>query len=333
MIEFNNPSAFLFLLLIPVMMFLRYMKIFSKLAFPMILVDWNSVPLKRENTFRIFFSGAAKICLTLFYVFLVMAFASPVKHTQTKVYNSKGSSIIFVLDVSPSMAASDMENRTRFDVAKQAISTILMKNESDDFGLVEMAETSIVSVPPTMDRKTFLAKLNSISIGELGDGTAIGTGLSCAVFHLEKSSSVRKSIVLITDGENNAGSINPVTAARFAREKGISVYVLGVGTKGVVHLEYTDPKTQKVYSGYLESNFDNAALSRISLEANGKYFEADTISALSQAVSSINKTESAVVSYHMKNNDIEYYRIFLYFAAAFVTLAWIFRRFVLQEVL
>jgi Ca-activated chloride channel family protein len=178
-----------------------------------------------------------------------------------------------------------------------------------------------------------LAKLNSISIGELGDGTAIGTGLSCAVFHLEKSSSVRKSIVLITDGENNAGSINPVTAARFAREKGISVYVLGVGTKGVVHLEYTDPKTQKVYSGYLESNFDNAALSRISLEANGKYFEADTISALSQAVSSINKTESAVVSYHMKNNDIEYYRIFLYFAAAFVTLAWIFRRFVLQEVL
>lgn len=333
MFGFDNPAAFFLLLFIPVIYFLRYLKILSGIYFPLNLGDWNGRSFLWNKGFRKILSATVRVFVMAAYVLLVTALADPVMRITEKVYTSRGSDIVFVVDVSPSMAARDIGSGQRLDAAKAAIKQIAASNSGDSFGLVEMAQTAALVVPPTMDRKSFFSRLDSLAVGELGDGTAIGTGLSCAVYHLENSSSPKKSIVLMTDGENNSGSVHPHTAAKFAASKGISLYVLGIGKRGTVPLEYSDPKTGHVYSGYLESKFDGTSLSKIAAEGEGKYFEIDSMQSLSQSVSSVSKNENVVQTYFIKNNDRKLYFNFIVAAAVLCLLAWILRRLFLQEVL
>lgn len=333
MVEFENPGAFLLLLLIPILYILRHIGILSRITFALNMSDWNGANFSWDGRVRKFFSVIVKILCIAFYVCLVIACASPVYHRQQKVYSSRGASIIFVVDVSPSMAARDIGELHRLEAAKDAIRSLAVQNDGSEFGLVEMAESACLLIPPTMDRKVFFERLDGMNVGELGDGTAIGNGLSLAVYHLENSPAEKKAVVLITDGENNAGSVHPNTAARLAKSKKISLYILGIGTRGIVPLDYVDPKTNRVYSGYLESNFDSSNMAKLASECDGKYFETGSLISLSQALASIGKSESVVQSYHIKNNDTFLYAFFLAGAAVFVMLAWIIKRIFLQEVL
>lgn len=333
MIEFENPFSFFLLALIPVLFFLRYLKLFTKISFPLILSDWNGENFKWDSKARKFFSFIATLSVFSAYVLTVIALANPVLRKQEKIFTSRGSDIIFVIDVSPSMAARDIGDGSRLDAARDAIYTVASSNEGDSLGLVELAGEAAYIVPPTMDRKVFYDKLQSIVVGELGDGTAIGTGLSCAVYHLEHSTSSHKSIILITDGENNAGQIHPFTAAHMALANNIKLYVLGVGTKGEVPLEYTDPKTGKVYAGKFYSNYESSALAEIASEAKGKFYEVETLQSLTQALVSVSKKENTAQTYSIKNNDTPYYQKFLFAAILLIALAWIIRRIFLQEII
>ncbi len=333
MIEFENPAAFFFLLLIPVLYFLRYIKILTPVSFPLNLSDWGKENFKWERKFRKFLSVFVRILVFAAYILLICAFANPVKRSQKKVYSSRGADIVFVLDISPSMAAQDIAGSNRIDASRNAIKFIAEENTGCALGLVEMAQNAVMLVPPTMDRKIFFTRLDSIKAGELGDGTAIGTGISLAVYHLEKSTAGKKAIVLITDGENNSGSIHPLTAAHLAFEKEISLYVLGIGTKGTVHLEYADPKTGRVYSGFFDSDFNSANLAAIASEAKGKYFEVESMASLSQSLASVLKDENVVQTYHIQSRDTPVYSQFLIAAVLLFVFAWIIRRIFLQEIL
>ena len=333
MIDFENPAAFFLLLLIPMYYFLKHMKLFTKISFPLTLSDWNGLSFSWNKRFYKFISTVAKFFLICGFVFLIVAYASPVVHHQEKVYTSRGADILFVIDTSPSMAAKGIAGGTRLDAAKQAIHALAQDDSGDAFGLVEMARDSAVIVPPTLDRLSFFNRLDNLVVGEMGDGTAIGNGLSCAVYHLSKSTAVRKCIVLITDGENNAGSVHPYTAARLAHAKDISLYVLGVGTKGTVPLEYVDPKTGHLYSGYLKSEYDAAALSQLASEADGRFFGVDTMASLSQTLTTIGKHEAVIQSYHIRSHDENFYSQMLVAAAVCFVLAWFLRRLYLKELL
>ncbi|MCQ2248909.1 MAG: VWA domain-containing protein [Treponema sp.] len=333
MFEFENPSAFLLLLLIPILYIMRNLRLLSRISFDLNLSDWNGTNFIWNTKPRKILSGITRVLCIFFYINLVTALANPLHHTQQKIYSSRGATIFFVLDVSPSMAAKDIGDINRLESSKNAIRTLASVNDGADIGLIEMAQTASVIIPPTMDRKIFFQRLDSITAGELGDGTAIGNGISLAVYHLESISAAKKSIVLITDGENNAGSIHPYTAARLAGKKDISLYVVGIGTKGSVPLEYTDPKTGKFYSGYLESNFDTSSLSKTAAEGNGLFFEVESLQSLSQALSQINRNETVIQSYHVKKQAVCYYRHFIIAAIICIILAWIIRRIILLEVL
>ncbi|HBG65000.1 MAG TPA: hypothetical protein DDW78_00815 [Treponema sp.] len=333
MMEFENPFAFFLLLLVPLLYFLRYLKLFRGITFPLTLSDWHGASFDwRQGGFG-FLSVLARVLAVCAYACAVTAYAGPVVRHQQKVYSSRGADIVFVVDTSPSMAAKDIGGMTRLDAAKQAIRLLADSDGGDSFGLVEMARDAAVSVPPTMDRNVFFDKIDKLVVGGLGDGTAIGTGLSCALFHLERSGSERRCIVLITDGENNAGSISPYTAARLVREKQVSLYVLGIGTRGSVPLEYVDPKTGRMYSGYLKSEYDSQTLSKIASEADGKFFTVESLNALAHAFDSVARNESVAQSYRVRNYDTGYYGAFLLAAACFACLAWVIRRVLLQEVL
>jgi Ca-activated chloride channel family protein len=172
-----------------------------------------------------------------------------------------------------------------------------------------------------------------LRIGELGDGSALGTGLSLALYHLDKSKAPKKSIVLITDGENNAGNIHPLTAARLCRENNISLYVLGIGTRGIVLVEYVDPISGHVISGQYDSNYDSVSLALIASEAGGKYFEVDSMRLLQQTLSAVERNESVIQSYHIKNEDTRLSYNFIFIAIIFFVIAWVIRRFILREVI
>lgn len=333
MLDFQNPAAFLLLIFIPLLYIARRFHLFSGIYFPITFHDWNGKAFEWTNYFTKTIAIIAELLCTTSYICVVLAFASPVIHNQEKVYTSRGADILFVIDTSPSMAAKDIANEMRLEAACQAVHTFANFNEGTSFALVAMATEAAVVVPPTEDKNIFLERLDSLKIGELGDESAIGTGLATAVYHLISSTAAKKCIVLITDGENNAGSIHPNTAARLAKENNIALYVLGLGTKGVVPLEYVDQKTGNVISGYLKSDFDENQLRKIALQADGNYFSVENTGELASAITSIGKEQVLSQSYHIKNLDKLYYKNLLFIAIILIIISWCMKRLYLQDLI
>ena len=261
--NFENPAAFFLLVIIPALFILRRLKIFNRISFPAVLADWEGRHFEWKGHPQKFLSVFAAILFTAGFLISVCALAAPVISNQEKVYTSLGTDIVFVVDTSPSMSAKDMEGGQRLDAAKNAIYTLTSKNDGSRYGLVGLGSNAAVLVPPTSDLTFFSERLSQISAGAFGNGSAIGDGLSTAVCHLVSSSAQKKCIVLLTDGENNAGEIHPETAAQLASDNNITIYVVGIGSKGKVPIEYTDPVTKRLYSGYLDSNFNPASLKKL----------------------------------------------------------------------
>ena len=329
--SFENPAAFCLLLLIPLLYLFRSLKIFNQISFPAVFEDWEGRSFEWKGKSQKFLSVLARIFFTAGFFISVAALAAPVISNQEKVYTSLGTDIVFVLDTSPSMSAKDMDGIQRLEAAKNAIYTLSNKRDGSRYGLVALGSNAAVLVPPTSDLNFFSERLTSISAGVLGNGSAIGDGLSTAVCHLVSSSAPKKCIVLLTDGENNAGEIHPETAAQLASDNDITIYVVGIGTKGKVPIEYTDPATGKLYSGYLDSNFNPASLKKIASISKGKYFEAQTLDELSGILSTVSKAETVSQNYTYRTVNHLFYKQFLTVALILFILAWFIRRVILKE--
>jgi Ca-activated chloride channel family protein len=225
---------------------------------------------------------------------LFFSAAGPVtKKTETVLVN-RGADIIFVLDVSPSMAALDMDGNTRFTAAKTLIAEFADKRPSDNIGLAALGSDAVLLLPPATDREALYLRLDSLRIGELGEGTALGMGLAAAAYHLDKSNAKRKIAVLLTDGENNAGLIHPETAASLLRDMGISLWVIGIGSAGEVPIDYLDPFTKIRRAGLFDSRFDIESLRRLSLTGGGTFIYAPTANSFAGAFSKLDEGEITV---------------------------------------
>ena len=337
MIQFENPSAFLFLLAIPIIYVLRHLGIFSRISFPLTISDWEGKTFVYTDYFSNICGIFSHLLALLAFVSLVTALANPIIRHQEKIYTSRGSDILFVLDTSPSMAARDIQlvngQTSRLEAAKLGIKTLVTSQKGANYGLVAMASEAACIVPPTNDLDLFLNRLDSLNVGEFGEGSAIGIGLSSAVYHLSSSLAPKKCIVLITDGENNAGSVHPETAANLAFENGITIYSFGIGTKGTVPIEYIDLKSGKVHSGFYESDFDTQPLEKIAGLAGGSYFGIESTASLSASLSQISQQEDSVQTFHYRSIDTNCYENFLLLAGILFIFAWIIRRIFLSEII
>ena len=329
--SFENPAAFFLLILIPALFILRHFKIFNRISFPAVLADWEGRHFEWKGKTQKFLSVISSIFYILAFLISVGALAAPVISNQEKVYTSLGTDIVFVLDTSPSMSAKDVDGGQRLEAAKNAIYMLTNKNDGSRYGLVGLGSSAAVIVPPTSDQTFFSERLSQITAGSFGNGSAIGDGLSTAVCHLVSSSAQKKCIVLLTDGENNAGEIHPETAAQLAADNKITIYVVGIGSKGKVPIEYTDPVTGRLYSGYLDSNFNPASLKKISDIANGRYFEALTLNELSDILTTVAKTEAVSQTFTYRTVNHLYYKKFLSMAILLFILAWFIKRVILKE--
>ena len=333
MLEFLNPAAFLLFLLIPLLFLLRYLKIFRQVTFMAVLADWKGKAFEWKGRFRRLVSLLAKSLIFLGFAGVVFALADPVMTHQEKVYTSLGTDIVFVIDTSPSMAANDVGGNTRLESAKNTIRSVAAEYDGCRFGMVVLGSEASVLVPPTADLNLFTGRLDDVKVGILGNGSAIGDGLSTAVCHLVSSSAQKRTIILLTDGENNAGQIHPETAASLAAENDIPVYVIGIGTKGTVPIEYVDPKTGKVYSGYLDSNFNSASLRRIASMTRGRYFEVSTAQEFTRTFETVIKSESVSQNYTFRTVNQSCFKTILLWAILLLCAGWFIKRIVLREML
>ncbi|MDR0876988.1 MAG: VWA domain-containing protein [Treponema sp.] len=225
---------------------------------------------------------------------LFVSAAAPVLKTTETVFLNRGADIIFVIDTSPSMAGIDMDGESRFTAAKKLLVSFAEKRSSDAIGLAAVGNDAALLVPPTTDREVLYSRLEDLQIAELGDGTALGLGLAVAGFHLGNSSAPRRAAVLITDGENNAGSIHPETAAESLRDLGVSLWVIGVGSSGEVPLDYVDPATRMRRTGTFESRFNSESFLEISRAGGGTYIQAPHADALAAAFASLDEGEMVI---------------------------------------
>ncbi|MDR1904076.1 MAG: VWA domain-containing protein [Treponema sp.] len=235
------------------------------------------------NIFRVF--NIAGIGL------LFAAAAGPVSVYTWTVWLDRGADIVFVLDISPSMAALDMNGRSRFDAARNLIRDFSLSRPMDAIGLAVLGSDAAMLLPPTLDRDSLISRLEKLRIGEMGDGSALGMGLAAAALHLKNSEASPRAVVLITDGENNAGSVHPHTAAAALRGLGASLWIIGVGSSGEVPINYTDPFTNIRRTGTFDSRFDAESLRNLSEAGGGVYISAPSGEALSAAFSRFDEAE------------------------------------------
>lgn len=330
---FSNPIAFLLLFFIPILPLLRSVGVLKYPALYAILCDWGDTARSMTGKIRRTVSAVASMFTVLCYVCTVIAAAGPVTIQQEKVYQSLASEVMFIVDTSPSMAARDIDGKSRLEAAKQAIMEVTEKMGGAAIGLTALASEAAVVVPATCDRTTFLERLSSLTAGYMGSGTAIGTALATAACHIANSSAQNKCCVLVTDGESNEGFINSERAAQLLRKENVALYVLGIGTSGIVPLEYTDPVSGKLYRGTLESHFDPTVLKRVASEGGGRYFSIQRKDELISVLLDVSRSVALTQSYFLKTETADKSTLPLLLATIFAVIAWLCKRLLLKEVL
>jgi Ca-activated chloride channel family protein len=252
---------------------------------------------KPGTGWRRLLSVLAALGFWLGFVSLIVALAGPVVVTKRRDYLTRGIDLIIALDESPSMSARDTGEGNRFEAAKEVIEKFIAERDNDFIGLVSFAAEAALRVPATLDYSAILDALGSLQIMELGDGTAIGMGIAVSALHLKNSGGQEKVIVLLTDGDNNAGEILPLEAARIAARLGIRVYTIGLGREGEATLEFIDPDTGKQYRGVYKGKFNEPLLQEMAHLTGGRYFHAGgkgTLSVVFQEIDALEKTDKQV---------------------------------------
>ena len=328
---FDNPFlAAAALIIIPAAAF-----VFSRFKNPFVatipLGAPGGIPFKTSHIGGIV--NLLKVLETAGVFLLFLSAAGPSIKTTETVFLNRGADIIFILDVSPSMAAIDMDGNNRFNTGIKMLTDFAHRRPSDSIGLVAVGEDAVLLLPPTSDRQAMDLRLEQLRIGELGDGTALGMGISVAAFHLEKSEARRKIAVLITDGENNAGAVHPETAAGFLRDTGIIFYVIAVGTAGEVPIDYTDPFTKIRRTGIFDSRYDIESLRRLSAVGGGTFISAPSADLLAAAFSVLDENEITIQRSRIVNRLTSIAFQFLITAVVLLVSVKFIRRYILGAML
>ena len=227
---------------------------------------------------------------------MVIALARPQKGLGRDQMTTEGVDIVIALDVSGSMAAEDFQPDNRLAVAKSVVADFIRRRTRDRLGLVIFAGRAITQSPATTDQALLLRQLEDVALDRLPDGTAIGSGLATALSRLSKSESKTKLVVLVTDGANNSGEIDPDTATDIAKAMEIKIYTVGVGKGGIapIPVRAQDPFTGRIVSRTvnMEVPIDEDLLKRIAERTGGAFFSATDGSSLRDIFARIDALET-----------------------------------------
>ena len=317
-IEFANPEFFWLLLLLPLALLWYFFKRKNEMA---------SLRISSIKGFTVS-NWASKAKPVLFIMRLlalaaiVTALARPqTEDISTRTKTTKGIDIVMAIDVSSSMLARDLKPN-RLSALKEVAANFIKERPNDRIGIVGYAGESYTKTPITSDKTIVLNALNDITYGELEDGTAIGMGLATAVNRLKESKAVSKVIILLTDGVNNSGFIEPKTAAELAVEVGIKTYTIGLGTNGnaLSPIAYNSDGSYRY--GMREVQIDEDLLKEIANVTGGKYFRATDNESLEEIYDEINKLEKTEIEEFKYYKYEEKFRPLIFLAGIFLLLEW-----------
>ncbi len=296
---FGHPYLLLLLLLLPILAWLK-----GKRGKPPAFV-YSSVQLVRGilNVTQARSGGFLAALRWLALAIFIIALAQPrLTRSETKI-NASGVDIVVALDMSGSMVSEDFEVRrqpvNRFNMARDVLKRFIDKRPNDRIGLVVFATQAYIATPLTLDHDFLIENLDRLKIGDIDENrTAIGSALSSAINRLRELKSKSKLVILMTDGQNNAGKIQPLTAAEAAQTLGVKVYTIGVGRRGSAPMPVgRDPFTGEIVKRLVPVDIDEETLQKIAQQTGGKYYRADNaenFQAIYAQIDKLEKTEAQV---------------------------------------
>lgn len=258
---------------------------------------------------------------------MIVALARPQSTDVTnKTRTTRGIDIVMAIDVSGSMLAKDLKPN-RMEALKRVASEFVKERPNDRIGLVVYAAESYTKTPVTSDKAVVLEALKGVKYDNvLQDGTGIGVGLATAVNRLKDSKAKSKVVILLTDGVNNAGFIDPRMASEIAKEYGIKVYTIGIGTNGMAEFPYAIAPNGQFLFRMMQVEIDEKLMKEIAATTDGKYFRATSNKSLENIYNEINKLEKTEVEEMKYFNYDEKYRPFVFLALGLLVLEFLLRK-------
>ena len=323
-IEFLNPEFLYLLLVIPLIITWEIIR--NKKRNPSI--TWSSSYLIEENwNWKVILKYALWFTRSIALSAIIIALARPqTTEVSTETLSKEGIDIVIAMDVSSSMLAEDFKPN-RLQAAKQVAHDFITGRPSDRFGLVVYAGESFTQCPLTTDHKVVKNLLKDVKDGLIEDGTAIGMGLATSVSRLKESKAESKVVILLTDGENNSGFIDPMTAVEIAEEARVKVYTIGVGSYGTAPYPTKDLWGRDTYVD-IEVKIDEELLINIAEPTEGMYFRADSkdkLQKIYEQIESLEKTELEELKFYNHQEKFEFF--------AFIALILIFIELILHYTL
>lgn len=289
-LSFAQPYYFLLLLLLPLIFWWQWKnKIKQEASFR--LSTLQSIKALKPS-WRVRFRPFLIVLRGVAFVALVVALARPQSSNVSESVDSDGIDIVLSIDVSGSMMAEDLKPN-RIEAAKKVATDFVDKRANDRIGLVIFSGESFTQCPITIDHNIVKEQIDAMKSGMLQDGTAIGMGLATAVDRLRNSKAKSKIIILLTDGVNNTGLIDPSTALEIAKAYKLRVYCIGVGSRGEAPYPVQTP--MGIQKQMVPVEIDEALLKNISAQTGGKYFRATSNNSLSSIYKEIDQLEKSKV--------------------------------------
>lgn len=317
-VQFANPEFFWLLLLLPLAILWFILTRKEQVA---------SVKLSSSKAFSAT-SWLTKLRPLLFVLRLlalasvITALARPqIEDISTRTKTTKGIDIVMAIDVSSSMLARDLKPN-RLAALKEVAANFIEKRPNDRIGIVAYAGESYTKTPITSDKSIVLRALKDIVYGQLEDGTAIGMGLATSVNRLKESKAISKVIILLTDGVNNSGFIEPQTAADLAVEYDIKTYTIGLGTNGNALTPIAYKRDGSFQYGMRQVEIDEKLLQEIAEVTGGEYFRATDNDKLEEIYDEINKLEKTEIEEFKYYKYEEKFRSWVFLAGILLLLEW-----------
>jgi Ca-activated chloride channel family protein len=320
-IEFANPEYFYLLIIIPLLIvwyWFNHFKNQAELQFSTTTVFENS-----RKSLKQYLYYSLPILRILALAFIIVCLARPQSSTSRQDISIEGIDIVMALDVSGSMLAMDLKP-DRLEASKALASEFFDGRPNDRIGLVIFSGETFTQCPLTTDHSIIKNLFKDIKSGMIQDGTAIGDGLATAVNRLKESKAISKVIILLTDGVNNAGSLDPVSAAEIAKLYGIRIYTIGVGTIGMAPYPIQTPFGKDIQQ--VEVKIDEELLKKVTKITDGKYFRATSNQKLREIYTEIDKLEKSkidVTEFRRKSEE--------FLPLALIALALLMAEFILRK--
>ena len=323
-IEFSQPYFFALFLLIPILIF-WYAKTNNRRSAS---IQISTTTAKGLGTWKVSFRHLPFICRIICIAILITALAKPQTRNEEKNTEGEGIDIVLCIDVSGSMSAQDL-TPNRLEAAKNVAIDFINRRPTDRIGIVIFSGESFTQCPLTSDKNVLVSAVQNIHFGLLEDGTAIGSGLSTSVDRIRNSKTKTKIVILLTDGENNSGLIDPKTAKEIAKAFGIKVYTIGVGTDGMAPQPVQTPLGVQMQS--VKVSIDEKLMKQIAEETGGKYFRAKDNEGLSGIYETIDQLEKSKIEITTTTKFTDKFLPFAIGAAFFLLLEILLRYLVFRK--